>query len=92
MSLFGRRSQPGLCSFRITALLKHLLELLSEVQLLGLRQLVTVEVPGHVDAEVSGRYPLELDQLAERYLLEASDPGLKVNDRPGSLHEVHRSQ
>ena len=63
MSLFGRRRQPGLCSFRITALLKHLLELLSEVQLLGLRQLVTVEVPGHVDAEVARRNPLQLGQL-----------------------------
>ena len=58
MSLFGRRSQPGLCGFRITALLKHLLELLSKVQLLGLSQLVAVEVSGHVDAEMSSRDPL----------------------------------
>ena len=63
MSLFGRRSQPGLCGFRITALLKHLPELLSKVCLLGLRQLVSVEVPGHVNAEVTGRNPLQLDQL-----------------------------
>ena len=58
LPLFWRRCQPGLCSVRITALLKHLLELLSEVQLLGLRQLVTVEVSGHVDAEMSCRDPL----------------------------------
>ena len=58
MSLFSRGRQPGLCSPRITALLKHLFELLSEVQLFGLRQLVAVEVPGHVDAEMSRRDPL----------------------------------
>ena len=91
LSLFWRRRQPGLCSVRITALLKHLLELLSEVQLLGLRQLVTVEVSGHVDTEMPGRDPLEFDQLAERNLLEASDPSLEVNDRSSSLHEVHRT-
>ena len=43
MSLFSRGRQRGLCSVRFAALLTHLLELLSEVQLLSLRQLVSVE-------------------------------------------------
>ena len=91
MSLFGRRSQPGLCSFRITALSKHFLELLSEIQLLGLRQLVAVEVSRHVDTEVSGRDPLELDQLVKRDPCEAPDPAFEVDDRPSAFHEVNRA-
>ena len=63
MPLFSRGRQPGLCSLRFAALLTHLLDLLAEVQLLGLRQLVSVEVPGHVNAEVTGRNPLQFDQL-----------------------------
>ena len=46
MSLFSRGRQHSLYSFRLAALLAHLLDLLSEVLLLHLRQLVSVEVPG----------------------------------------------
>ena len=63
MSLFSRGRQHSLYSFRLAALLAHLLDLLSEVLLLHLRQLVSVEVPGHVDAEVPGGYPLQLGEL-----------------------------
>ena len=50
MSLFSAGRQRGLCIVRFAALLTHLLDLLSEVLPLCLRQLVSVEVPRHVDA------------------------------------------
>ena len=80
MSLFSSGRQPGLCSFRFTALSAHLLDLLSKICLLGLRQLVSVEVPGHVNAEATGRDPLQLDQLLGRDLREAGNPGREVDD------------
>ena len=62
MSLFSCGRQPGLCRVGLAALLAHL-ELLSEVLFLQLRKLVSVEIPGHVDAEVTRRNPLQLDEL-----------------------------
>ena len=63
MPLFSRGRQPSLYSFRLAALLTHLLDLLSEVLPLHFRQLVSIEVSGHVDAEVSGGDPLQLNEL-----------------------------
>ena len=85
MSLFSRGRQPGLCSLRFAALLTHLLNLLSKVLLLSLRQLVSVEVPRHVDAEVTCRGPPHLRNLVRRDLGEARDPGREVHDCPRAL-------
>ena len=88
MSLFSRGRQHSLYSFRLAALLAHLLDLLSEVLLLHLRQLVSVEVPGHVDAEVACRDSLQLNQLFNRYLRETCDPGREIYDSSRALHEI----
>ena len=92
MSLFSCGRQPGLCRVGLAALLAHLLELLSDVLFLQFRKLVSVEVPGHVDAEVSGRDPLQLDELFCRYLREAGNPSCEVYDSSRASHEVHRPQ
>ena len=81
MSLFRSGRQPGLCSLRFAALATYLLQLLSEICLLGLRQLIAIEVPGHVNTEVSGRDTLQLDQLLSRNLREAGNPSCEINDR-----------
>ena len=80
MSLFSRGRQPGLRSVRFAALLTHLLELLSEVLSLQLRKLVSVEIPGHVDTEVTCRDPLQLDELVRRYLRETGDTDCEIYD------------
>ena len=92
MSLFRGGRQPGLCSLRFAALATYLLQLLSEICLLGLRQLIAIEVPGHVNAEVAGRDALQLDQLLGRDLREAGDPSREIDDRSRAPHEIHGSQ
>ena len=88
MSLFSRGRQRGLCSVRFAALLTHLLELLSEVLSLQLRKLVSVEVPRHVDAEVTCRDPLQLDELVRRYLRETGDTVCEIYDSSRAPHEI----
>ena len=80
MSLFSCGRQPGLCRVGLAALLAHLLELLSEVLFLQFRKLVSVEIPGHVDTEVTCRDPLQLDELVRRYLRETGDTCCEIYD------------
>ena len=89
MSLFSCGRQPGLCRVRLAALLAHLFELLSEVLLLQLRKLVSVEIPCHVDAEVACRDPLQLGELFRRYLRKTGDASCKIYESPRAPHEIY---
>ena len=89
MSLFSRGRQPGLCSVRLATLLAYLFELLSEILPLQLRQLVSVEIPRHVDAEVACRDPLQLDELFRRYLRKTGDASCKIYESPRAPHEIY---